>query len=288
MAPRLWTCLARTAQFEATPRESDPRSTAGARRAPGRIRHARRGARGHQKTRGGWRCGFGCSGVDAFSRGKRSLRPPCLSSGRRSVLCCALSRLFLSLAYAGFAAGAKPNQRFFACQQLGRFFFAPARRVTVRGSGPRRDAVGASHSRPCTSRARARRKTSENMRFLIAHRRACSAMHTRVRRAGAAQTEAERDASPVCSPREENDRLARRTSPIAPICANRGESMRMRRHARRDRRIARAAAHRSRRRHRAVDASARRPHRARRRRSQFQRPKNEEGRGLPRPSGDTT
>ena len=199
--------------------------------------------RGHEKARPA-SGGSGCFGMRCvLSRGKRNLRPPVLYSGRRSVLCCALSRLFLSLAYAGFAAGAKPNQRFFACQQLGRFFFAPARRVTVRGSGPRRDAVGASHSRPCTSRARARRKTSENMRFLIAHRRACSAMHTRVRRAGAAQTEAERDASPVCSPREENDRLARRTSPIAPICANRGESMRMRRHARRDRRIARARPH---------------------------------------------
>ncbi len=49
MAPRQWTYLARTAQFEATPRESDPRSTAGAQGAPGRIRHARRNGAGNKK-----------------------------------------------------------------------------------------------------------------------------------------------------------------------------------------------------------------------------------------------
>src|SRR5687768_5537076 len=36
-------------QFEATPRESDPRSTAGAQGAPGRIRHARRNGAGNKK-----------------------------------------------------------------------------------------------------------------------------------------------------------------------------------------------------------------------------------------------
>lgn len=40
-------------------------------------------------------------------------------------MCCALSRRFLSLAFAGIAAGAKPNQRFFVCQQPGRNFFRP-------------------------------------------------------------------------------------------------------------------------------------------------------------------
>ena len=123
MAPRQWTCLARTAQFEATPRESDPRSTADAQRAPVRIRYARNRNPGQQKTRHAVRRGFWKLPDFAFSRGKRSLRPPSSSSGRRSVLCCVLSCCSYSLASAGNVCWAKPNHGFFSCQQPGATFF---------------------------------------------------------------------------------------------------------------------------------------------------------------------
>jgi len=148
MAPRQWTCLARTAQFEATPRESDPRSTADARRAPVRIRYARIRNPGQQKTRHAVRRGFWKLPDFAFSRGKRGLRPPSSSSGRRSVLCCVLSCCSYSLASAGNVCWAKPNHGFFSCQQPGATFFRRARRRRAAAS-PRRGVT----KQACTTRA---------------------------------------------------------------------------------------------------------------------------------------
>ena len=148
MAPRQWTCLARTAQFEATPRESDPRSTADAQRAPVRIRYARNRNPGQQKTRHAVRRGFWKLPDFAFSRGKRSLRPPSSSSGRRSVLCCVLSCCSYSLASAGNVCWAKPNHGFFSCQQPGATFFRRRRRRR-RAESPRRVAA----AQACASRA---------------------------------------------------------------------------------------------------------------------------------------
>ena len=61
----------------------------------------------------------------SFSRRRRCPRPPLRLSGRRASLCCALSRLLISLASAGCVCWAKPNHGFFHCQQPDAIFFPP-------------------------------------------------------------------------------------------------------------------------------------------------------------------
>ena len=105
--------------------------------------------------------GSGCVGMHrVFSRGKRILRPPVSRSGRRSVLWCALSRLISPLAFAGFAAGAKPNHGFFVCQQLGRFFFAPAAAHPGRAEARAHVATRVLHAAACGLRDRCIFETS--------------------------------------------------------------------------------------------------------------------------------
>lgn len=70
----------------------------------------------------GWSAWPACARC-AFSRGKRTLLPPCRLPGRRSVLCRELSRCLYSLASAGDVCWAKPNHAFSGCQQPCSFFF---------------------------------------------------------------------------------------------------------------------------------------------------------------------
>ena len=209
---------------------------------------------------------------------------------------CALSRLYWPLAFAGLAAGAKPNQRFFVCQQLGRIFFGAADVPTTAG-GVRRSPRRRTHAREPNARRRAHaKKTSGNARFFSSARRGASFFRDRMRQAARSRTDAERSSRGMCSACEEIVALARRTSPNAPICANpidactaaastpHGSSppVASLSHRRandrygvrgRWRRHAPAALNR-----RADDAAT----------THFAGEKNEEGRGLPRPSGDET
>lgn len=128
------------AQYSTTPRESDPRATASARRAPERIRGmpasvpAWFGGGGHLDATWGkcpfqtrnrplaWRpskTGCGCAGKRvSFFRGRRRLSPPSCTSGRSSLLPGVWSSSLFSLASAGRVCWAKPNHAFFDCQHF--------------------------------------------------------------------------------------------------------------------------------------------------------------------------
>lgn len=135
-------------------------------------------------------------------------------------MCCALSRLFSSLAFAGFAAAAKPNQRFFVCQQLGRFFFASSPRPRCPPPATRCPHRVACMPPRAVGKFLSREKSACFKAFSIMRRVHDLPMRTHTARHPRARTEAERRHSGMCAPCEENSPLARRTSSIARICAS--------------------------------------------------------------------
>lgn len=165
--------------------------------------------------------GSGCSGMRRmFSRGKRTLRPPVWLSGRRSVLWCALSRLISPLAFAGIAAGAKPNHRFFVCQQLGRFFFAPIDRRTSARSAWRASRHACTASRRRFAHSRRRKKTASFQVFFRARRMRRNANASVRTPPFRSRTNAEPTGARCMRDAKKTGGLARRTSRFARICAN--------------------------------------------------------------------
>ena len=130
------------AQLHKTPRVSDPRSTASARRAPERMRcpgaccpTCRPVTMAQEKTRGAGRCRFR-SWTLAETRGCDSMRdsPPSSTVGCcwwSCAWCHPSSRCAGSLSSAGNVCWAKPNHAFFHCQQSSAPAFAQRARIAA-------------------------------------------------------------------------------------------------------------------------------------------------------------